>query len=158
MGEWKIFLYHLFKLRYEYLFNEVKRLKAKDPDSYKEHKTTKMFASVVKCIALLKKDPTGDEYQMGVKVLSGFRYWRRVKRHLPQRHRLFFRFRSDQTSVVLAWLNDDKTLRKEGAKTDVYHVFFKMLESGKVPDRYEELLESSEEYGASSQKSISAQS
>ena len=38
-----------------------------------------------------------------------------------------------------AWLNDEATLRKAGAKTDVYAVFQRMLRRGEVPSGIEEL-------------------
>ena len=42
--------------------------------------------------------------------------------------------------IVFVWLNDEDTLRKSDARTDVYAVFRKMLESGKVPNDFGELL------------------
>lgn len=35
--------------------------------------------------------------------------------------------------IVYVWLNDEVTLRKVGAKTDVYAVFQRMLARGEVP-------------------------
>ncbi|MEZ9922276.1 type II toxin-antitoxin system YhaV family toxin, partial [Vibrio breoganii] len=35
--------------------------------------------------------------------------------------------------------NDEKTLRKDGAKTDVYATFLRMLKSGTVPNSWAEL-------------------
>ena len=42
--------------------------------------------------------------------------------------------------IVFVWLNDEDTLRKRDAKTDVYAVFRKMLENSKVPNDFNELL------------------
>lgn len=67
-------------------------------------------------------------------------HWRRVKRGLPQRYRLFFRFSSQSARIIVyAWLNDEATLRKAGAKTDVYAVFQRMLRRGEVPSDIKEL-------------------
>jgi len=35
--------------------------------------------------------------------------------------------------IVYAWLNDEATLRKAGAKTHVYAAFQRMLARGEVP-------------------------
>jgi toxin YhaV len=37
-------------------------------------------------------------------------------------------------------VNNDDTLRAYGSKTDAYLVFRKMLESGKVPNSWDELM------------------
>jgi toxin YhaV len=62
------------------------------------------------------------------------------KNNLPPRYRLFFQFRSDAKTIIYAWLNDEATLRKEGAKTDVYAVFESMLAKGKPPTTWDELI------------------
>jgi toxin YhaV len=70
--------------------------------------------------------------------------WRRVKKGLPQRYRLFFMFASNPLAVLIyTWLNDERTLRKEGSRTDVYEVFKRMLERGKAPSSIEELIQAS---------------
>jgi toxin YhaV len=61
-------------------------------------------------------------------------HWRRVKRGLPSRYLLFYRFSSKPVQlIVYVWLNDETTLRKAGARTDVYVVFQRMLARGEVP-------------------------
>jgi toxin YhaV len=41
---------------------------------------------------------------------------------------------------VYGWVNDPTTLRAYGTKTDAYLVFKKMLESGRVPNDWDELI------------------
>ena len=68
-------------------------------------------------------------------------HWRRVKKGLPNRYRLFFRFASSPVKlIVYVWFNDEDTLRKAGAKTDVYETFGRMLAKGSVPHSIDELL------------------
>jgi toxin YhaV len=68
-------------------------------------------------------------------------HWRRVKKNnLPDRYRLFFQFRSDSKTIIYAWFNDESTLRKDGAKTDVYTVFESMLKNGNPPSDWEALI------------------
>lgn len=43
-------------------------------------------------------------------------------------------------SIIYAWLNDNLTLRKAGARTDVYRVFRAMLEGGRMPNSFQELM------------------
>jgi len=45
--------------------------------------------------------------------------------------------------IVYVCLNDEDTLRKTGAKTDVYHAFTRMLARGVVPASIQDLLEES---------------
>ena len=60
---------------------------------------------------------------------------------MPDRYRLFFRFSSQPIkAIVCVWFNDDDTLRETGSKTDVYSIFRRMLEQGKVPGDINELL------------------
>lgn len=57
-----------------------------------------------------------------------------MKKGVPDRYRLFFRFASKPIKlIVYVWFNDDDTLRKAGSKTDVYEVFKSMLSRGQVP-------------------------
>ena len=41
---------------------------------------------------------------------------------------------------MVAWVNDDKTLRAYGSKTDAYATFKGMLEDGNPPYNFEALL------------------
>jgi len=64
-------------------------------------------------------------------------HWRRVKKTLPARYRLFFQFRSAAPrTIIYAWLNDEATLRHAGARTDCYTVFKGMVSRGEIPNDY----------------------
>ena len=67
-----------------------------------------------------------------------YRHWRRAK--FLGRFRLFFRFSSAHKTIVYAWVKDETTLRKAGARTDPYAVFMRRLREGNPPDRWDELL------------------
>ncbi len=54
--------------------------------------------------------------------------------------RLFFKFSVARKVIVFAWLNDQRTLRKQGGSTDVYAVFQQMLKAGRPPDTLDDLL------------------
>jgi toxin YhaV len=65
---------------------------------------------------------------------------------MPERYRLFFRFASSPTKVIVyVWFNDEDSLRKAGSKTDVYETFIRMLSRGAVPSDIGALLRASSE-------------
>jgi toxin YhaV len=133
---WTLLAFTLFAQRLAALRNEVAHLRKKDPKGFVDHPTTKLLASVYDAIKQrVPVDPNAAEFRLGKTLGSAYTAWRRVKNGLPNRYRLFFRFSSRPARLVIyVWLNDEATLRKEGAKTDVYAVFKAMLERGEVPD------------------------
>ena len=81
-----------------------------------------LLASEFKAITeIFPANPDRPEFRVGRSLGPQYTHWRRVKRGLPARYRMSYRFRSRPVRVVVyAWLNDEATLRKAGAKTDVY--------------------------------------
>jgi hypothetical protein len=51
----------------------------------------------------------------------------------------FFRFSSSAKTILFAWVNDDKTLRTYGSRTDADRIFKKMLDAGNPPDDWDAL-------------------
>lgn len=45
---------------------------------------------------------------------------------------------------MLAWLNDEKTLRAYGSRADAYATFRGMLDGGNPPEDFDELLKEAE--------------
>lgn len=132
---WRLYAFQLFAERLAALKKEVERLRAKDPEGYRRHPTTVLLASVYRAITeVVPANPDQPEFRVGHSLGAQYAHWRRVKRGLPARYRLFYRFSSKPVRVIVyAWLNDEVTLRKAGAKTDVYAVFQRMLARGEVP-------------------------
>jgi toxin YhaV len=83
-------------------------------------------------------DPGADRYRQGNTLGPGYRHWPRDK--FFQRFRLFFRYSSDPALIAYVWLNDDSTLRKSGGRTDAYAVFRAMLERGRPPTDWDDLV------------------
>lgn len=137
---WNIWFHRLFRERFVTLVAEVEALARKSPKNYQHERSAKLLAALVDIIEKrVPSNPDAAEFRLG-RTLGPFTNWRRVKRNgLPDRYRLFFQFRSSVKVIVFVWLNDEDTLRKRDAKTDVYAVFRKMLESGKVPNDFSEL-------------------
>lgn len=143
---WQIFYFHLFKTRLNQLEQEVKELQQKSPNTYQQHPTTKLLASVNRVITQhVPADPNHADFRLGDTLGDQYTAFRRVKKLMPSRYRLFFRFASETASIIYIWLNNENTLRKEGSKTDVYVVFKRLLERGTVPIDMGEILKQSSE-------------
>ena len=144
---WQVFYYKAFAAALDELEAEVTRLATKDPKGYKAHPKTRLLASVYEVIPQrVPVNPEDAQFRLGKTLGPAYKHWRRVKKGLPDRYRLFFRFASKPVRlIVYAWLNDEDTLRKAGAKTDVYAAFQRMLARGEVPGDIEALLKESRE-------------
>lgn len=142
---WQIFYFKTFAVALDELEAEVTRLAAKDPKDYKAHPKTRLLASVYEVITQrVPANPEDPQFRLGKTLGPTNKYWRRVKKGLPDRYRLFFRFASKPVRlIVYAWLNDEDTLRKAGSKTDVYAAFQRMLARGEVPGDIDALLKES---------------
>lgn len=140
---WQKYCYTLLYYRLEILRRAVFHLREKDPENYARHPTAKLFVSVIRALDDAAQDPTLPKFELGKPLGPEHTAWRRIKQLLPPRYRLFFRFSSQERQVIFVWLNDERTLRKAGASSDVYNVFKRMLEKGDVPSRLKELLTAS---------------
>ncbi len=89
-------------------------------------------------VAVLRDRIARDPNAPGYRLRDNLAAWRRVK--FLGRLRLFYRFSSAEHIIVLTWLNDENTLRKQGASTDPYVVFSGMLSRGYVPADWEALV------------------
>jgi len=141
---WLIFYFCAFQERLNALEQAVLRIQQKKPDQFATHPTVKLLAAVVRAILVeVPEDPASPLFEQGNTLGEAHRNWRRVKRRLPPRYRLFFQFSSVQTKILFAWLNDASSLRQDGAKTDVYRVFKRLLDQGMVPDSWDQLVAAS---------------
>jgi toxin YhaV len=86
----------------------------------------------------IPRNPGAAEFRQGNTLGSDNRHWFRAKFH--ERYRLFYRFSSREKVIIYAWVNDERTLRKSGSRTDPYRVFRAMLEAGDPPNTMERLL------------------
>lgn len=145
VNEWALFGHPLFLERLEALVAEVESLAEDDPDDFQRHPHFKLFEKVNASIRKrVPANPAASEYLQGNILGKKCRHWQRVKGGLPNRYRLFFQYRSDAPkSIIYAWLNDEATLRKDGARTDVYAVFAAMLKNGSMPTSFAELMKAS---------------
>ena len=139
---WQLYYFRIFAAALDELESEVAALAASDPRGYKRHPRTRLLASVYKAITeRVPAGPDHPDFRLGRTLGRDYGNWRRVKKGLPERYRLFFRFASKPVKlIVYVWFNDEDTLRKAGSKTDVYETFRRMLARGEVPDGIDDLL------------------
>ncbi len=142
---WQLFYFKAFKAALDELEATVTQLAQRDPAGFRAHPKTKLLASVYQAITQqVPANPDAAVFRLGKTLESpgaANTHWRRVKKGLPDRYRLFFRFASSPVKlIVYVWFNDEDTLRKAGAKTDVYETFKRMLSKGRVPQSMDELL------------------
>jgi toxin YhaV len=154
---WNIYAHPLFTDQFEALLNEVERFQAEDPTGYREKKKTKLLAAILKmAFEVIPHDPTDRAFLQGNTLGTSYRHWLRGK-FFEGRYRLFFRYSKAAKTIVLAWVNDDETLRTYGSKTDAYAVFKGMLDKNKPPDDWEALLKEAKA-GATRAKGITTRS
>ena len=146
---WRLYYHRVFKAALDELEATVGKLAADDPRGYKSHPKARLLASVYRAVMqLVPANPDAPDFRLGNTLGSGNTHWRRVKKGMPDRYRLFFRFSSRPVKlIVYVWFNDEDTLRKAGAKTDVYETFRRMLGRGVVPGDIGELLKEAAEAG-----------
>jgi toxin YhaV len=142
--------YHLlvwpaFAERWRALKAEVERLRERDPEGYRGAPAAKLLAAVRDAtLRDIPRDPGAARYRQGNTLGSEYRYWRRDK--FFGRFRLFFRYSTDAASIAYVWLNDESAMRKSGAKTDALAVFRAMLEQGRPPTDWNDLMRECREW------------
>lgn len=140
---WQIFAHDLLLSQLSRLIGVVEKEAEKHPDTYKSGAHAKLLAALgTLMFETIPADPTLAAYRQGNTLGADMRHWFRAK-FGRQRFRLFFRFRSDEKIIVYAWVNDEKSKRAYGSRSDAYAVFRSMVEAGNPPNDWNALLESS---------------
>jgi toxin YhaV len=137
---WEIYAHPLFLDQLESLIAAAEAARAKDPEGYRGSRAAKLLAATLKiAFEAIPADPVGDEYRQGSTLGPEHRHWFRAK--YLQQYRLFFRYRQSASAkvIVLAWVNDETSLRAYGSRTDAYATFRKMLDKGDPPDSWDQL-------------------
>lgn len=148
---WTIYAHPLFLDQLEAMIAAVEKAREKDPKGYKKKRAAKLLAAVLKvAFEDIPSDPARDAYRQGSTLGDDYKHWFRAK--FLQQFRLFFRYQQSASSmiIVLAWVNDDSTLRAYESANDAYAVFRKMLDRGNPPDTWKELLAAASDTGAAS--------
>jgi toxin YhaV len=96
VNNWEIYAFKLFRELYYNLVDEVTRLAGNEPEIYKQHPKSKLLKSIND--AMLKDvpaDPTHKDFNLGKTLGEKYKHWKRVKKRMPLRYRMFFRYHSD---------------------------------------------------------------
>lgn len=120
--------YHIFYAnRIARLKEQIKKLRTRlDDGSFKQHEIVKLAYRIRKADQeIIPQDPNLQEYRLGGELKK----YRRYKQGL-QRYRLFFCFSNHPKIILYLYLNDERHLRKTGAKTDPYEEFRKFVAKG----------------------------
>ena len=136
---WLILAHPLFLDALEHLTDEVEQLRARDPLGYVQKRATKRLAAIRKlAFEAIPMDPANRAFRQGSTLGAEHSHWCRAK--FFQQYRLFFRYHSVAKIIVLAWVNDDSTLRAYESDSDAYRTFRKMLDEGNPPTTWDELV------------------
>lgn len=136
---WSIYAHPLFLDQLESLIAQVDADKARDPAHYRRKNSAKRLAAILKLVTeVIPADPAAAQFRQGATLGDDRKHWFRAK--FFQQYRLFFRFDSAARIIVLAWVNDENSLRAYGKKTDAYALFRSMLDSGNPPEDIGSLL------------------
>lgn len=137
---WTIFAHPLFLEQLESLTRQVEILKQKDRAGFVKKNATKRLAAIAKlAFKVIPQDPARPEYRQGSTLGDAHKHWFRAK--FFQQYRLFFRYHALSKLIVYAWVNDEDTKRAYESSDDTYRVFRRMLENGRPPDDWAQLLD-----------------
>ncbi|KQT46487.1 toxin [Methylobacterium sp. Leaf456] len=138
---WDLYAHPLFLDQFAGFVTEVEKAKSRDPAGYRNKRAAKLLAAVRKvAFEVIPQDPSRPAYRQGGTLGPEHRHWFRAK--FLQQYRLFFRYRvaGERQIIVLAWVNDETTLRAYESSRDAYAVFRAMLGRGHPPDDWDALL------------------
>ena len=136
---WSVFAHPIFLDQLDGLIEEVEEKKRRDPKTYLKKNCAKRLAAINKLVTeVIPAGPADAKFRQGHTLGADKKHWFRAK--FLQQYRLFFRFDARSKIIVLAWVNDEKTLRAFGSRTDAYATFKGMLDTGNPPDDFNNLL------------------
>lgn len=135
LNGWTFLAWPAFDARWVALVRAVAAQRAANPSAPPASPEATVLAALVRVLRdHIARDPNAPAYRLRQDLGA----WRRVK--FLGRLRLFYRFSSAHRLIVMTWLNDEHTLRKEGSSTDPYAVFAGMLARGEIPEDWNALV------------------
>jgi toxin YhaV len=136
---WTLFAHPIFLDQFVVLTEQVEALRLRDPLGFTRKNPTKRLAAVARLVfEVIPGDPTRAEYRLGNTLGDEHRHWFRAR--FFQQYRLFFRYHAQARIIVFAWFNDEDTRRAYESTDDAYRVFRRMLNKGKPPADWDQLL------------------
>ena len=136
---WRLLFYTEFSRQRSKLKDAAERAQRKDPHEFASNANVKLLRALDRAMSdVIPQDPSRAEYRQGNTLGRSYRHWRRAK--IGRRFRVFFRYDAKAKVIVYAWVNDERTLRSAGSKTDPYTVFARMLAQGDPPNDWASLI------------------
>jgi toxin YhaV len=136
---WTVFAHPAILDQLDTLVAQVEALKRKDPVGYIKKNAAKRLAAIARlAFEVIPQDPARPEYRQGSTLGDEHKHWFRAK--FFQQYRLFFRFHAQAKVIVFAWVNDESTKRAYESTGDACRVFRRMLEIGRPPSDWDQLL------------------
>jgi toxin YhaV len=137
--EWLLLHHSAFEMEYENYKSRALLAAAQYGNNWVTTAAGKKFLALNYMVReRIPSNPSNPEFRLGNALGENYRHWFRGK--FLQQSRVFFRYSTKSQIIAYGWVNNDQTLRAYGSKTDAYLVFKKMLESGKVPNDWDELI------------------
>jgi len=137
--EWFLLAHPAFMNQFSISTQKMASAKAKAGVDWIHHSDVKRHFALTRLVTeRIPEDPSSPEFRLGNTLGQKYKLWFRAK--FLQQYRIFFRYSGLRKIIVYGWVNDPTTLRAYGSKTDAYLVFKKMLESGRVPNDWDELI------------------
>lgn len=149
-------LFHDAIIRQLSRLNEAaSRARKSEPASFTANPNVKLLAAVSRLMfEIIPADPGRSEFRQGNTLGPEYRHWFRAK--FLGRFRLFYRYDTRARLIVYAWVNDERTLRRSGGRSDPYEVFRRMLKSGSPPNDWNELARSAVKWERQPDEELSA--
>jgi toxin YhaV len=124
----------------ERLIEAVAAEKERNPTTYRQTPNAKLLKALSEIVFnRIPQDPANRRYRQGDSLGDDYKHRFRDK-FGGGRFRVFFRYHAQSKIIIFAWVNDEKTLRTYGSKTDAYAVFASMLKGGTPPDDWHALV------------------
>lgn len=109
---WTLLFHDALLGQIEKLSQALERARKADPKNFSANANVKLLAALAKLmLETIPADPARPEFRQGNTLGMEYRHWFRAK--FLGRFRLFFRYDSRAKLIVYAWVNDERTLRKQ---------------------------------------------
>ena len=137
--DWFLLGHYEFLTQLEKYREATREVKQKiGADSIHTKQAQRLKALTLAVWTKIPSNPSNSEFRLGNALGKEHTHWFRDK--FLQQYRVFFRYSTKSEIIAYGWVNDEESLRAYGSKTDAYLVFKKMLESGRIPNDWDELI------------------
>ncbi len=83
---------------------------------------------------IIPSDPNHKDFRLHAPLAK----FRRIKGHgLPRRYRVFFVFLESAKTIIFLYVNDERTLRRQGDSRDPYARFTALVQQGLIGDDFD---------------------